>query len=130
MKRSYNRAGKEPTCRMMPRGTGKRIGSEHTLTMYYLYTIDGLTYREIAELYCVTESTVQRRLAPIHRHMDGVGDEHDVHSSMRAYIYNQALQLLDARRKLAYGHICRMTGITYNGVTAIAKRNNLERKTR
>ena len=127
MSRKYNRSGKEPTCRMLPRNNSPRVGTEHVLTMYYLYTVDGMTLREISELYNLTETTVSRRLRPIRRHMDGVGDVNDARISLRAYKYNEALQLLDARRRLAYGHIMRMTGINYNGVAAIAKRNNLER---
>ena len=127
MKRNYNRAGNTPTCMVLPRGINKRIGVEHVMTMWYLYSLDGMTYQEIAEMYGISEGAVCKRLLPISRHVNLDGDDNDAQTSHRALKYHEALQLLHVRRRMRYRDIARMTGLNGTTVRRIAERNKLER---
>lgn len=124
---SYNRRGKTPTCRVRPRNTTQSVGMEHVLTMWYLYALDGMTYAEIGRMYGQSESTICKRLRSVKRHCERRGSEADEKAFERAHRYNSVLQLLEKKRRLAYTHVCRQTGMRYSIVKAIAERNGLER---
>lgn len=121
-----NTRGKKTTRDVEPPIRGY-VCKEHALDIYRLYRQDGLTQREIAELYGMYNTSVSRIVRRINRHVNGIGDENDRAYYIKAARYARARMILEKSRRIDYGIVAMKTGLRIRTVREIAERNGLER---
>lgn len=118
----YHHCGRD-TQRRVTVPNGDRLGSEHLITIWELYTVDRMSLADIAKLYRRSITSIHGILCRINSALRQDGSKY----ISRLQSYAAALKLLETKPRMTYRSVAHSVGLNTARVAEIAKRNNLER---